>query len=174
VNFETLGNLGDFIGGLAVIISVLYLAVQIRQNTRLLRATALSATTDAYLSFNQLLGADPASAHVFQVGLEDFPSLSEAEQRQFLNLLRIAFTSYQHVHQQFEKGLLDDDVWEQFVRAATALLALPHVRAWWEARKGIFTPQFALALDQAPRSTPPPLAGLVIEEMLKAAETTSD
>ena len=172
MNWEALGAIGEIVGAVAVIATLGYLALQIRQNTRLLKATALSATADAYLSFNRLLGSNPASAHVFQVGLEDFPSLSEAEQRQFLNLLRVAFTSYQHVHQLHEKGLLDDDVWEQFVRAATGLLVLPHVRAWWEARKDIFTPQFALALEQAPRSTPPPLAGLVIEEMLKAAEPT--
>jgi hypothetical protein len=143
MNWEALGAIGEIVGAIAVVLTLGYLALQIRQNTRLLRATALSATADAYLSFNRLLGSDPASAYVFQVGLEDFPSLSEAEQRQFLNLLR-----------------------------ATALLTLPHVRAWWEARKDIFTPQFALALEQAPRSTPPPLAGLVIKEMLKAAEPT--
>lgn len=170
MDFETLGNLGSFVGGLGVIVSVLYLAVQIRQNTRLLRATALSATTDAYLSFNLLLGSDPASARVFQLGLESFSSLTEAEQRQFLNLLRVAFASYQHVHQQYVRGLLDYDVWEQFVRYATALLAFPHVRAWWEARKGGFTPQFALALEQEPQGTPPPPASAVIQEMLKAAE----
>jgi len=173
VNFETLGNLGDFVGGLAVIISVLYLAVQIRQNTRLLKATALTATTDSYLSFNRLLGGDPRSAYVFQVGLEDFESLSEGERRQFLNLLRLAFTSYQHVYHQYEKDLLDDEVWRQFLQMAAALLARPHIRAWWEARKGVFTPQFVREIDEAPEGTAPPLAEVVIEKMLRATEPRS-
>ena len=97
MNIETLGNIGDFIGGLAVIVSLIYLAQQIRQNTRMLRASALSSTTDTYVAFNHLLGSDPLAARVFQVGLEDL-ALSESEQRQFLNLMRAALISYEHVY----------------------------------------------------------------------------
>jgi hypothetical protein len=174
MNIETLGNLGDFIGGLAVIVSVLYLAIQIRQNSRLLKATALSAVTDSYLSFNILLGGDPKASRVFQVGLEDFSSLSEEEQRQFLNLLRLAFASYQHVHQQYERGLLDDQTWEQFRNFATSLLVLPHIGAWWKERKAVFTPKFVEALDTAPMAKRPPLANTVLNSMLKAAESRED
>ena len=68
---EALGSLGDFIGGLAVIATLLYLAIQVRQNTQLLRANTLAATAAATVSFNHMLGSDPAVARVFQVGLEN-------------------------------------------------------------------------------------------------------
>ena len=172
MNWEAIGAVGEVVGGVAVIVSLLYLAIQIRQNSRMLKATALSATTEAYLSFNTLLASDPAAARVFQVGLEDFASLPEAEQRQFLNLLRTVFISHQHVYQQYENGLLDDEMWAQFLRASTGLLALPHVAAWWEDRKSTYTPQFVQALAQAPQGSAPRLAAVVIEAMLKAPEPT--
>jgi hypothetical protein len=37
MDLETLGNLGEFISGIVVIISLVYLAMQVRQNTRSLR-----------------------------------------------------------------------------------------------------------------------------------------
>ena len=40
MDLEALGNLGDFIGGLAVIVTFLYLAAQIRQNTESVRAAS--------------------------------------------------------------------------------------------------------------------------------------
>lgn len=37
---DTLGNLGDFVGGIAVVITLIYLAVQVRQNTSALKAAS--------------------------------------------------------------------------------------------------------------------------------------
>ena len=94
---EALGNLGDFIGGIAVVATLLYLAVQIRQNTRLLKANALASASAAKVSFNHLLGSDPDAARVFQVGLEDFSSLTDDERRQFVILLRSSFDAHESV-----------------------------------------------------------------------------
>lgn len=166
MTFETLGNLGDFIGGIAVIVSLAYLALQIRQNTRMLRASALSATTQTYISFNQLLGSDPLAARVFQVGLEDFSALTETEQRQFLNLMRAAIISYEHVYQNFDAGLIEAEVWERYLREAKRLVEIPHVGAWWQARKHAYTDSFVEMLDAAPSVPQQKLANRIIDDML--------
>ena len=163
---EALGNLGDFIGGLAVIATLLYLATQVRQNTQLLRANALATGSEARLSFNHLLGTDPAAARVYQLGLEDFGSLSEAEQRQFLHLLRAGFGSYQHAFQQYEGGLIDEAAWHQDRTAAAGLLSLPHIQAWWEHRKSAFVEKFAQAIDEAPEPKAHVMSGDVIRYMV--------
>lgn len=41
--FESLGNIGDFIGGIGVIITLIYLAYQIRQNTNSIRVSSFHA-----------------------------------------------------------------------------------------------------------------------------------
>ena len=166
MNLESLGNIGEFVGGLAVIATLLYLAVQVRQNTQLLRANALAASSAANVSFNHMLGSDPDVARVFQLGLENFTSLPEEEQRQFLSLLRGLFTAHEHVYQQYEHGLVDEEVWRQNRRMALGALALPHVRVWWEHRKDVFLTSFAKAIDEAPESSPATLAGDVIAEMI--------
>jgi hypothetical protein len=163
---EALGNLGDFIGGLAVIATLLYLAVQVRQNTQMLRANALATGSEARLSFNHLLGTNPAAARVYQLGLEDFSSLTEDEQRQFLHLIRAGFGSYQHVFQQYEGGLVDEAVWHQDRRAAIGLLSLPHIQVWWKHRRSAFIEAFAQAIDQSPQTEPHSMSGDVIREMV--------
>jgi hypothetical protein len=47
MDLEALGNLGDFLGGIGVVITLLYLAIQIRQNTRQMRMDAAAARTTA-------------------------------------------------------------------------------------------------------------------------------
>ena len=44
---EDLGNVGDFVGGIGVIVTLIYLALQIRQNSQLLRANTLATTAGA-------------------------------------------------------------------------------------------------------------------------------
>ena len=167
---EALGNIGDFLGGIAVIATLLYLAIQVRQNTRLLRAQALSTNAQVGVAFNNLLGTDPAAARVFQLGLESFLDLSEAERRQFINLLRAQFTGYQHSYQQFEGGIIEEDAWGQHRKSAVRALSLPHVAEWWAHRKSVFAPAFVAALDDAPRGEAGLLAGDVIDAMAAKAE----
>ena len=166
---EALGNLGDFVGGIAVIATLVYLAMQVRQNTQLLRANALSASSAVNVSFNHLLGSNPAAARVFQVGIESFASLSEEDQRQFLNLLRGLVTSYEHMFQQYERGMFDEDVWHHRRGSLRRMLSLPHLEVWWEHRKDAFDSSFVEELDSATPSPPRTLARDVIADMLAKA-----
>jgi hypothetical protein len=168
MSIDTLGNLGDFMGGLAVIVSLVYLARQIRQNTRMLRASALSSTTDTYVAFNHLLGSDPLAARVFQIGLEDFAALAENEQRQFLNLMRAALISYEHVYQNYDAGLIDAEVWLRYQREAKRLLQLPHIDNWWQSRKHAYTQSFVDAMERTPAAPRQKLANEIIADMIRA------
>jgi hypothetical protein len=58
---EALGNLGDFIGGIAVVATLVYLALQVRQNTAALRTASWQAVVAAYRESNQLRCDAPAA-----------------------------------------------------------------------------------------------------------------
>ena len=42
---EALGNAGGFLGGIGVVVTLVYLATQIRQNTRVVRTSKFQAST---------------------------------------------------------------------------------------------------------------------------------
>lgn len=170
MDLQALGAIGEFVGGLAVIATLIYLAIQIRQNTNWLRSSVLASATEAYLAFNHLLGSNPAAARVFQVGLEDFERLSDDERRQFIILLRAFVASAQALFLQYRRGALDPTVWESFRDSVLVLVQIPHVRAWWESRRMVFFEEFRRAIDEATPIQPPPLAAEVISRMLAATQ----
>jgi hypothetical protein len=47
MSLEDLGNVGEFVAAVAVVVSLIYLAFQIRQNTRWLRASLKQSITDS-------------------------------------------------------------------------------------------------------------------------------
>ena len=66
---EALGNIGDFVGGIAVILTLIYLAVQIRDNTRSTRLAAMQSTMLSAQNIGKLPAQDRDLARVVRVGL---------------------------------------------------------------------------------------------------------
>ncbi len=67
MNLDLLGNIGEFIGGLAVIVTLIYLAFQVRQGTKTLRANSVHELTENTLRASATL-VEPANAQVYLRG----------------------------------------------------------------------------------------------------------
>jgi hypothetical protein len=87
---EDLGNLGDFLGGIGVVVTLVYLAVQIRQNTEQLRSDADSRKVSSLDEMTRALGlwqadiaANPELADIWKRGLAAESHLDETEYLRF-------------------------------------------------------------------------------------------
>ena len=69
MTLDDLGNLGELVGALAVIVSVAYLAIQIRQNTRSLRASAFHNLSNSVANFLGTVAHDSELSSLFMRGL---------------------------------------------------------------------------------------------------------
>ena len=96
LDITTLAAWGEFLGGIAVVVSLIYLAGQIRQNSRLLRASSASTTQQAESLLSSLVVQDSELARIFWEGMADRAALSEADRRRFDPLLgiHVIFISY--------------------------------------------------------------------------------
>ncbi len=110
MTLQDLGNLGEFIGAVAVVLSLVYVAYQIRQNTiqmaehsRSLRLATNDATADQFSKFRDPLIRDPQMASLWLRGREDFSALSPEEQVQagamFQELLFANQSTFLRVHE---------------------------------------------------------------------------
>lgn len=78
------GNIGEFVASVVVVLSLIYLATQVRQNSRLLRASAIqSAASNTASGFVPTLAQSPEASAVATKGLQDFGSLTQAQSTQF-------------------------------------------------------------------------------------------
>ncbi len=82
LDINTLAAWGEFIGGIAVVVSLVYLASQIRQNSKLLKVSTTGVVATSAFEFNKLLIVDVDLHRMFDEGLADRDSLSEAERRE--------------------------------------------------------------------------------------------
>jgi hypothetical protein len=83
VNWDSVGAVAEMLGGFGVIASLFYLGVQIRQNTRSVRAASYHGIVANLSSLSGAIGRDADSANITTVGGENPEGLNSKEQAQF-------------------------------------------------------------------------------------------
>jgi hypothetical protein len=128
---DALGNLGDFLGGIAVIITIVYLAVQVRQNTAALRVQSRQEIVESYRSFNRPFISDATVAPIWDQGLRSFPNQDEPDRSRFVALLVDQILHFQAALALHESRSLDDETFRAYRDHCAALLSTPGGAAFW-------------------------------------------
>ena len=66
MNWEAIGAVGETVGAIAVIISLVYLALQVRSGTRALKTENRDSSFQSLMEFNYILVGDSDLAYLFQ------------------------------------------------------------------------------------------------------------
>ena len=132
-----------------VIVSLLYLAVQIRQNTKIVVANAAKDTSDSSREWFSFMIEDPELGRIFHVGAEGMENLNVAERLRFAVLMFTYLKSIESSHYQAEIGLMDPDLWSGWDYQNQQYLGSPGVQAYWEERRNAFSVRFQRYVDSA-------------------------
>ena len=144
---ELLGNFGEAIGAIAVVVSLVYLALQLRLNTKALKANASWDSEVIYGNSNHDIGRDPDYALLLSrannVGAS--PSdFNEAETAQLYFAVRCALQFAQAQWWLWRNGNLPDELWAYRSRWARNFVEAPVINAIWqdELEQHIFSEEF--------------------------------
>ena len=144
---EQLANIAEIIGIFVVAITVIFLAIQMRQNTKMLRSTATQGAHDQMTSIYRPLMTDPSLTDLFMRGLNEPDKLSAVETGQFFSFWLHAFFIYQNWYFQTREGFMEEELLNGFSRLMTDLHQTPGLRNFWEQRKYVYAPAFVRYMD---------------------------
>ena len=141
MSLSDLASLGSFVSGFAVLTSLIYLALQVRQTERnqqiSIRHSRVSRIVELHLAL-----ADPAVADAWLHGSGSPQEITQTELGQFINLCRAHFFHFEDSFYQREEGLLNDDAFETVVAGARLLARSPGLRAAWRIARPNFGGRF--------------------------------
>ena len=129
-------------------ITLIYLAIQIRQNTRKMRAAAHHSVNELGVHINLTLGTDPEASRILQLGSTNYTDLDPHQQLMFHLMMRANFSGAEDFFIQAREGLLDAGMWDSRKLSMTRYLQQPGVQIWWERNSDLFSRDFVIDLSR--------------------------
>jgi hypothetical protein len=142
-----LANLGQIVGSVAVVASLIFVGLQVHQSTKASKATVLQMNADYWLTYFTLL-ADSKFGDVYSKGALGRKELESGEFGQFFFLCRATFMGCENQHHQYLSGLLSEDAYRGYeATIREQIAAFPGVRAMWQLVRHTYGREFATFLD---------------------------
>jgi hypothetical protein len=140
-------NLAEIIGNVAIILSLVFVGLQISDTTKEMRASTAYNATVALQTWYIETGANQQAAKLFRQGMVTPSSLSKDEELQFLMSLHGIMLAYQSVYFLGSEGTLDAALYKAMVSTMEGAVATPGFAWYWQQREGHFTEEFRGFVD---------------------------
>jgi hypothetical protein len=148
MTLDNLANIGEFVGALAVVVSLLYLAVQIRQNSQLIRVSTSQAAGEWFLAGLSIAAQSSQTAKMLTHGLADLRQLSEDERTQFFILMQMFFAGFSEQYLNYQHGAIMEYQWRDTERIARWWLNQAGVQTWWHTQRTMLNPDFVSHVER--------------------------
>ncbi len=148
MTIQDLGSIGELVAALATVVTLAYLAIQIRQNTASLRTAAELDLSQQIAMFHARISAQPDLARIWDAAASDFESLGPDEVRRLRWLVAELFLIYEGQYQVFRSGHINEMSWGAKRDVMLGLLENPKISEWWENRMTPFSEEFFREIEK--------------------------
>jgi len=147
---DALGNIGDFIGGFGVIVTIVYLAIQIRSNTESNRNNAYQGVVQNISSWTTAVAMDPEITRIVNAGTYDRSALDPDERSQFDLLYTSLFRHYENIHYQYTSGAIGRESWIGWENRIRGTIRPAGIAEVWHDQRLAFSPRFRRFMEDEP------------------------
>ncbi len=148
MDLATLAQLGEFFGGVGVVLSLIYLGIQVRGNTKSQQADITARVVDRMAGMQSVYGTDGEANALFNQGISDPTKMTMHDRTRFMWLLTEFFGAMEFLMQQHRAGNIDEETWERWAGTFDWWLTWPGVQAYWVGRAIPFTKTFTAYVEE--------------------------
>ena len=136
MNWDAIGAIAELIGGAAVLATLVYLSMQVRQSNRQEASQSVQIALETFIGSYAALTEDENKARTYIAGVQDYENLEPVQQAMFHSQMQGLANGYYTVWTLHENGMLSD--YELFRRTRDTFLTIlrtPAGRQWWKQWK---------------------------------------
>lgn len=149
LNWQDLGSIGEMVSAIAVVVSLVYLAFQIRQNTSQIdqnteaaRATAFDSSIAHTMAARQAIFENEDVARIYNEGSRDPDSLSDQDRLRFRLIVHNVLWSIWNLQSQAQVGGLMAETWEAQRMILRRMMSSRGVQWFWSNYRQEFGDSF--------------------------------
>jgi len=148
MDLVAISTLAQVVSAVGVIISLVYLAVQVRQNTRAVRNSTHHALTVTRLDYIAMVAQNAELSRILRIGTQDFSQLNEEERHRFHLIMYHLFSAGENFYYQQKQGALDAEQWERWCGTLRYHFTQPGIRTWFATSPIRFAASFGEFLQR--------------------------
>jgi hypothetical protein len=154
MNWDVIATIGEIVSAVAVVISLIFVGFQVRQNTVATeRANARQTASDHERSLANFL--DEKIADIILRGFEGLEGLTEVERYRFDIGTSIWLETIEQAFADSKLGLFPKDLLVAYTNRLYILLDRPGGLAWWEQHQAWFSPSFRVEVERLRKQATP-------------------
>ena len=140
---ETAANYADVIGGIAVVVSLIYVGIKVNKSTSAIRSSAANDATVAMQSWYLEMGTNRQASDIWFNAMTSPNPLETHDEFQFMMSMHAVLLGMQNCYLLSREGTLDEEFREAVTTAIVAVKDLPGMNRYWSQRRGFFHSEFA-------------------------------
>ena len=149
MNWNAIGAIAELIASVAVIISLIYLAIEVHQNTQALKRQGQKSARERFLTDLDQTTRTQVDAEVWRNGLNDFDNMAPADQGCFHSKMHPLIHGFHHAWDMHRARLVPDVELEAMRDVLISYLITPGAQQWWTMHKSVAPPDIVHYLDEA-------------------------
>ena len=141
MNWDAIGAIGEVIGAIAVVVTLLFVARDIRQNSRSLSIAALRDTTAQWNHWSNMIASSSDLADIVAKGNKVFSQLSESEKLRYGAYAQAFFDNVESYRSLVIDHKADKDL-DVLISIVRRRMNIPGFAAWWSENTADYDPDF--------------------------------
>jgi hypothetical protein len=156
MNWEMLSAIGQIVAAIGVIPSLIYLAIQIREQNKERRRAGINILTVQWSELVKSAQESREFASLFLQGVRSFHGLGAPDKLRFSAFFTRFTRNCEGMFIYYRDGALEKALWDEVERTIADYFAYPGVREWWATRKHWLTDEFRAVVEAIIAKNPEP------------------
>src|SRR5712691_9293384 len=142
MSWEAINAVSQLVSSIAVVLSVLYLGIQVHRSPRVAKLATQDSAATALRDVTKPLMENAELERIWRLGLEDLNALSVEERARFFHAAYQFLKAFETIHFHFVYGLMDKQIWEGWHGLLRHYVAAPGIAHYWKLRPEVFSKRF--------------------------------
>ena len=148
IKLKRIALIVEILGGIAILISLIFVGIQLKENTKATRSSTATATIGTMTDWYVTMGTNAEASSGFWKFLSNPESMQKDEQLQHIYVLHGLLLTFQNSYYLAQEGTLDERIPESLNQVIIGVKDQPGFQLYWKARKSIFFKEYREYVDQ--------------------------
>lgn len=140
-------QIAEIVAALAVVVSLVYVGLQLQSNTAAVRSASVQAITSTTASVLAVQSSNPELVRIRRIGDLDPSDLDDDEAYQYRLFYRNFWLNHQNTFFQRRLGVIDENVWAVYRRIICDVISRPGARLTWPDHAAVLDSEFIAMVE---------------------------